>query len=219
MDIAEYKQLFSGNDDATPGWDAITAQLQTVYGSQAPKHWGTALPHRLGGPDPIDGISVFESTAGGYSDFHFCSYGFTSLYYDENSLGGEASGFGFELTFRLRNTGQTEGELQWVWGLIQNIARYVFESGNRFDQYHWLPANGPICMDSPTDIVGLIFVTDSELGSIDTPHGRVQFLQMVGLTTAELEDLHANNITCEQMVEALRVDNPLWVTDLARRSV
>jgi Suppressor of fused protein (SUFU) len=218
MDIAEYKQLFEGTD-ASPGWGAIDARLNAVYGEQQPKHWGTMISRRLGGPDPIDGISVFESAAGGCSHFHFCSYGFTELHYEEDAVGRDVSGFGFELTFRLRNTGQTEAELQWVWGLMQNIARYVFESGRGFDQYHWMPANGPICMDSPTDIVGLIFVADPELGTMDTPHGQVQFLQMVGLTTAELDELHANNKTCEEMVEALRANNPLWVTDLDRPSV
>src|SRR5205085_4438852 len=152
-------------------------------------HWGTLISGRLGGPDPIDGISVYESNASETPHFHFCSYGFSSLYYDEKSVGGDFSRFGFELTFRLLNKGEKKEDLLWVCNLIQNLGRYVFESGNWFEEHHWIPANGPIKLEYDTDMVGLIFVLDPELPPVETPHGRVDFLQMVGITSAELEDI------------------------------
>ena len=45
-------------------------------------HWGTIIKAMLGGPDPIDGISAYESNAAPIPHLHFCSYGFTSLYYE-----------------------------------------------------------------------------------------------------------------------------------------
>src|SRR4051794_18823621 len=79
----EYERLYGGRDDAAPGWDAIDSRLRQVYKDQAPRHWGTVIKHMLGGPDPIDGISAYECTDGGRLHLHFCTYGYSSLYYDE----------------------------------------------------------------------------------------------------------------------------------------
>ena len=94
----------------------------------------------------------------------------------KDSVGKDFSRFGFELTFRLASQGEERDELVWVCNLIQNLARYVFESGRWFEEHHWIPANGPIKLDTDTDMVGLIFVRDPELPPTDTPHGRVEFL-------------------------------------------
>lgn len=203
---------------AAPGWDAIVSSLSKVYGEQNPWHWGTLIKAIFGGPDPIDGISAYQSNASGTPHFHFCSFGFTSLYYDEESVGKEFSRFGFELTFRLANKGEQQDEVVWVCNLIQNLGRYIFESGKWFEEFHWIPANGPIYLDSDTDIVGLICVLDPELPPIDTAHGRVEFLQLVGITSAELEDIKAKRRTSKEVADSLRVGNPLLITDLARRS-
>jgi len=216
MELSEYKALYA-DQEAAPGWDAIDQSLCRIYGKQEPMHWGTVIKAILGGPDPIDGISAYESNAAPIPHFHFCSYGFTSLYYDEDSVGKDFSRFGFELTFRLVNRGEERDELAWVCDLIQNLARYVFESGRWFEEHHWIPANGPIKLDTDTDMVGLIFVRDPELPPMDTPHGRVEFLQMVGVTTSELEDIKAKRRTVQEVAAFLREQNPLLVTDLNRR--
>ncbi|KQV55035.1 MULTISPECIES: suppressor of fused domain protein [unclassified Duganella] len=218
MDLTEYKTRFSGRDDAAPGWDAIEDSLKRLYGEQEPWHWGTVIKGFLGGPDPIDGVSAYQSNASGTPHFHFCSFGFTSLYYDEQSVGKDFSRFGFELTFRLANKGETQDQLVWVCSLIQNLGRYIFQSGKWFEEYHWIPANGPIYLDSDTDLVGLVCVLDPELQPIDTPHGRVEFLQLVGITSAELEDIKANRRTSKAVADSLREGNPLLITDLGRRS-
>jgi hypothetical protein len=46
-------------DDVTPGWPAIDAALERLYPGVEPKHCGTLIKWRLGGPDPLDGLSVF----------------------------------------------------------------------------------------------------------------------------------------------------------------
>ena len=218
MDLDEYKKRYSGNNAAAPGWDAIDAGLAGIYGTKEPQHWGTLLKGFLGGPDPIDGISVYDSCSGGIPHFHFCSYGFSSLYYDEESVGKDYSKFGFELTFRLANKGQPKDDQVWVCNLIQNLARYVFESGKWFEEFHWIPANGPIRLEFETDLVGLIFVTDPELPPLDTPHGRVEFLQMVGITSSELADITAKRRSSRDVIEALRKTDQFLITDLERRN-
>lgn len=49
-------------DDASPGWDAISARLGQLYPGQEPKHFGTLISYRLGGPDPLDGICAWRRT-------------------------------------------------------------------------------------------------------------------------------------------------------------
>jgi hypothetical protein len=216
MHIAEYKRLYGGREDSAPGWDAIDARLHEVYGEQEPRHWGSVIKYMLGGSDPLDGISAYECRNGGVPHLHFCTYGYSSLYYDEESVGGEFSRYGFEMTFRLATSLPPAEEPHWVLSLLNNLARYVFQSGRWFEQYHWIPANGPIRMDYPTDIVGLAFLLDPALAPLDTPHGRVQFVQAFGMTAGELERIKNKTATCEQVVEGQRRGDPLLVTDLDR---
>ena len=216
MDLSEYRQLYDAGSGA-PGWDAIASQLKEVYGSQEPRHWGTLIKAMLGGPDPIDGISAYESQAGGISHLHFCTYGYSELYYNEEAVGKDFSGFGFEMTFRIASPLPPTEEPVWVCNLLQNLARYVFESGRCFEEYHWIPANGPIRLEYETDIVGLVFVRDPQLPPIESPHGRVEFIQAFGITSGELESLKAKSRSSEQIIEEQRRLNPMLVTDLARR--
>jgi hypothetical protein len=217
MDLTEYKKLYEGRD-ATPGWDAIDARLNEVYGSQEPKHWGTIIKHMLGGRDPIDGISAYECRAGGVDHLHFVTYGYSSLYYDEEAVGGDFSRFGFEMTFRLATKLPLDEQPIWVCNLLQNLARYVFESGKWFEPYHWIPANGPIRADCDTDIVGLAFLSDPALEPIQTPHGRVEFVQAFGITQSELDAFKDRQHTAEELVEFHRKSNSLLVTDLKRKN-
>lgn len=217
MDLEEYKHTFSA-DDSAPGWHAIDKPLDEIYGDQNPKRWGTVISHMLGGPDPLDGISAYECRDGGQDHLHFCTYGYSNLYYDEEAVGGDFSRYGFEMTFRLASELPPAEEPIWVCSLLQNLARYVFESGKWFEPYHWIPANGPIQADSDTDIIGLAFLSDPALPPIDTPHGRVEFIQAFGITQSELDPLLEKRGNAQELIEAHRTNNPLLITDLSRRN-
>ena len=217
MNLEEYRQLYGGDSGLAPGWEAIDARLDQLYGDQEPGHWAPTLPMIAGGPDPIDGISAYESKAGGIRHLHYCTYGYSELYFDEEAFGREFSKFGFEMTFRLASTRPAEDEARWVSGLLQSLARYAFNSQRWFEPYHWIDTGGPIRQDAPTDIVGLAFAQDPELQPIDTVHGQVTFIQAFGITSAELADLQGKTRTCQEIVDAQRASNPLLITDLARR--
>ena len=215
MDLATYRERFSA-EDAAPGWDAITHALTDIYDEQEPQHWGPALSHALGGSDPLDGISAYSKGQGGVGHLHFASYGYSSLYYDEDAVGQDHSGFGFEMTLRLATPLPPTEEPVWVCNLLQNLARYVFKTGKHFANGHWIPTNGPIRADFDTEIVGLAFVTDTELQPIQTVHGRVEFIQAFGLTQCEVDALKKQSRTCQEIVDTHRLSNPLLVTDLRR---
>lgn len=216
MDLAEYKCFYGSEDPATPGWDAISSRLKEVYGQGEPKHWGSLIKFMLGGPDPLDGISAYQCRDGDIPHLHFCTYGYSSLYYDEESVGAECSKFGFEMTFRLASPLPPIEEPNWVLNLLINISRYVFKTGNWFEQYHWMDAKGPLRLGYPTDLVGFACVLDPKLGTIVTPHGRVEFIQAFGITAAELNGIKNETVTCEQVIEEHRKVNPLLITDLDR---
>jgi hypothetical protein len=214
MNIEEYKNLF--NEDDAVGWTCIDSELLKIYPDQEPQHFGPAIKYMIGGPDPLDGISVYESKKQ-EEHYHFVSYGLSELYYDEEKVGREFSKFGFELTFRLKKQGNED--FHWAMNLMQNLAKYVFNSGKWFEEFHFIPANGPIKLGADTDITALAFVVDPELGKIDTPHGEVTFLQMVGLTSAEYEKLKQEPqiSETEKLIDALKEGNELLITDLHRK--
>src|SRR5207249_3966557 len=105
----------------------------------------------------------------------------------------------------------------WAVNFLQNLARYVFRTGNVFGVHHHLDLNGPIALGEATDIQAALFVADPELPAINTPNGRVQFLQVVGLTRDEMHALEEWQPA--PVVELLARDNPLLITDLKRKSI
>ncbi|MDA5343261.1 suppressor of fused domain protein, partial [Stenotrophomonas maltophilia] len=163
------------DDTDTPGWDAINAALAPLYAGQEPRHYGTALPYTLGGQDPLDGISVYWADAP-VPHWHYITYGFSELYAKESS-DADASGYGFELTFRLAAVdGESAGSTPpaWPMNLLQNLARYVFGSGNVFEDGHHLNANGPIALETGTRLCHLAFIADPQLPARETANGHLQ---------------------------------------------
>ena len=166
------------SDEPVPGWDAINAALAPIYGDVEPLHWGTIIRWRMGGPDPLDGTSAYRAD-GPPPHWHFVSYGLSELYRKESD-DPERSGWGIELTFRVRRAPDDDQPPQWALGLLQNLARYVFETGNVLGVGDHMDLFGPIALEESTEIRAAAFVLDPQLGRIDTPHGAVAFLQVVG---------------------------------------
>ncbi|MBF5006663.1 suppressor of fused domain protein [Diaphorobacter caeni] len=215
------------DDDSTLGWDAIDAVAEKVYGGQEPQHYGTAISYRLGGNDPLQGISVYRNAgdAGSKPHWHYLTYGFSDLYGEDEDEGDESgepdeekrSGYGFELTFRLPIEDGETTPPSWPLNFLQNIARYVFQSGNVFAAGHWMTANGPIKAGADTQITEMGFVADPQFPATVSPYGRVEFLQIVGITADELAEGKRWNL--RGLLSALEPQMPLWVTDIHRASL
>lgn len=90
----------------------------------------------LKGPDPLDYISMYENKGnlmlGIPPHWHYISCGLSDLHGDgrvhEISDHDGPSGFGFELTFRLRRAPGETSPPTWPAQLMQNLAKYVFRS-------------------------------------------------------------------------------------------
>jgi hypothetical protein len=98
--------------------------------------------------------------------------------------------------------------------LLQNLARYVFGSGNVFEDGHHLNANGPIALETGTRLCHLAFIADPQLPARDTANGHLQFLQLVGLTDEEMEAV--KRWSTRGVLQALQPAMPLWISDLHR---
>lgn len=203
------------NNKPASGWDSIDDALRALYGDREPRHYGTVVKRALGGPDPIDGISAYKNE-GAVCHWHFITYGFTDLY-EKETEDPDVSGFGFELTFRLACKPEGAEPPRWALNFLQNLARYVFESGNAFGAGHHMNLNGPISLDEPTEIGAIAFAADPQLPEQSIPNGRMKFIRIVGLT---LDEYHATkDWNTLGFLNVLATGNPLLITDLQRGSI
>ena len=222
MDKETYISTYGENDEASPGWDAIDAQLATIYGEKKPDAHVAATPHfAAGGEDPLDGVSIYIVQGPAEPHLHYVSYGMSELYYNEDAVGGESSKWGFEFTFRLKldpdNMPTTPEDFPgWPVNLMQNLARYVFSSGKWFEPSQFVKTKGPIAAKTETEMKGLFFVLDPQLKKISTPHGEVEFVQMVGTTEDEVLGLYEAAYTSDTLFEKLEKTNALFITDMER---
>lgn len=213
-DRAPVAEATEEEGELAPGWDAIDAALAPLYGGAEPHaHFGAIVPYSLGGKDPIHGLSVYLRE----DHFHIITYGFTDLFIKESD-DEDVSGFGFELTMRVARRSDETTAPMWPLSFLQNLARYVFSTGNRFDVGHKMGLNGPMAEGTDTKISAIIFAKDPELGEpINSPFGSATFLQVVGITDDEYA--LAQEWITSGLIEILRGRNRLLLTDLARDSV
>ncbi|XP_077292516.1 suppressor of fused domain protein [Arctopsyche grandis] len=210
------------------GLQALFAACTNIYPDQPnPLQVTARLKYWLGGPDPLDYISMYWNT--GCPDleipphWHYVSFGLSDLHGDGRvhplpPVGPpqpeQISGMGLELSFRM--IGEPGHPPTWPATLLQRLATYVFRTGNRLfvgDHVSWhsaLDGSDEINQTEVPDVSKLsdqisnntvskkktkrklkirhmLVAQDPQLGTVDTPLGKVQFVQIVGITDAELK--------------------------------
>jgi len=177
-----------------PGLNAVIGSCHRLYPSQKnPLQVTAVVKYWLGGPDPLDYISMY-SNPGSPPDtgqhWHYVSCGLSDLHGDARvhppaSTPESPSGYGFELTFRLRRLGETTPPT-WPANLLQSISKYVFETENKLvpgDHITWAkPLDG-----ANSSLRHLLVSEDPQLEPFMTSLGKVSFLQLVGITDEELK--------------------------------
>lgn len=214
MNLEEYKKRAAKKEDWSPGWDAIDVVFDQLYPNQEPAHFGTNLHSRamFGGDEYIDGYSIYQSP-NGYK--HIVTYGMTELYVDEQAVGGEWSGWGYEMTIKLSEE-ETEDCL-WAISMLSNLARYTNTQKRPFEPLQYVAGNGgSLHIGVESSITALLIVEDTEILGIDSIHGRVDFIQLVGITQRELDMLIKDPTNAEILVEKMKKENPNLVTDMNR---
>lgn len=198
-----------------PGWDAIDELCSKIYPNQKnPKHYGTLISWQFGGNDPLQGISVYDG--GDY--WHFITYGLSELYEKESEI-KDVSGYGMEFTFKLKkgNEISDENEIKCVCGILQSIARITFTKGELFNIYEYLytgQTDGIDC-NRKSNITGFITIPDNKFQEINTPNGKICFVEFVGATDSELKAIQNKQIRVKELYEKIGSD----VTDYNRNSV
>ena len=208
----------SGSTDAapaTPGRDAMVDSLDALYKGRKPLWYANPNPRSRGGQDPLDAIAVWKRVDP-VPHWHYVTFGFSELYTKQQS-NPLISGHGFELTMRVAIAPGANAPPVWPMRLLQNLAQYVFKTGNGFHDGHRLNAHGQLAPGHTTALRALGFAFDPELPAIDTPNGRLAFLQIVGLTADE--ELAAQQWETRKLLDLLLPGMPMWITDLERSSL
>lgn len=211
--MAQDQKQKDKEDYPAPGWDAISDTFDKMYpGQDNPCHFGCLIPWRLGGPDPLQGVSAYDG--GDY--FHFVTYGLSDLYEKEGS-DPEYSGYGLEFTLKLRKVGMGDemAEQQCIVGIFNDLARLTFEKGEQFfpDEYIYTGQELGFDRNQKSKLTGFVTALD-EAGTIDTPNGKVDFVKLIGATDAELKAIMDGKLRVRELVEKIGD-----ITDYTRDSV
>ena len=196
------------------GWQAIEQEFLRVYpGQDHPKHYGTIIKWIFGGKDPLDGISVYD----GGDFWHFVSFGQTEIF-EKESDSPDVSGYGYELTLKLKKYDyeDEEAEIRNICGILQMIARITFTKNEIFQPFEFIYTGQSAGIDAKqkSNLTGFITVKDPTVNTIDTPNGKVEFLELIGMTDAELKTLSTVGSVME-IYEKLGSD----ITDYHRESL
>ena len=190
MTREEYAKRMKKHPDWAPGWDAIDAAFAKLYPEAEPVRFESELHDRaaLGGEEYLDGFAVYD-TGKGYQ--HIVTYGLSELYPSMAAFGSEYSKWGYE--------------------------RYTFETGNYFEPGAYIPGDGSsLHPELNSAITALAIVSDTTAAPIETVHGRVAFLQLVGLTQPELDAVARDPDALTGILERMRADDPELVLDMCR---
>lgn len=211
VDSVQENNVTSENDEVQAlGWDAISEAFENIYPDNS-KHYGTLIKWAFGGNDPLDGISVYDG--GDY--WHFVTFGLSELY-EKETENPAISGYGMEFTLKLKkdNYDDEEGEIRCICGILQSIARITFNSGELFLPYEYIYSGQTTGMDSrqKSKLTGFITVPDTTIASIDTPNGKVDFVELIGVTNEELLSI----INKEQTVRGIYSKLGSDITDYSR---
>lgn len=177
------------------GLESLYNSCRKIYPDQVnPLQVTALLKYWLGGPDPLDYISMYANPGIPNENipphWHYISFGLSDLHGDgrvHDLCGPDGpSGFGFELTFRLKREPGESTPPTWPATLMQSLAKYVFQSGNTLcsgDHVSWHCALD----NSESRMQHMLMTTDRQLNSTHTPFGTVDFVQIVGICTEELK--------------------------------
>lgn len=214
MTKEEYIRKMEEDHEWAPGWDTIEAEFKRLYPGQVPAHFGTSFESRamFGGDEYLDGFSVYKSP-NGY--LHLVTFGMTELYCDAEAFGEEYSRWGYEMTMKLKE--DSPENCIWAMNMLSNLARYTYRSNNYYDPEECVPGNGtPLHIGTDSLITALITVDDTTAMAQDSLHGKVGFIQFVGITEKELDAIRKDTGNIRKLISLMKQDNPELVTDMKR---
>lgn len=194
---------------AAPGWDAIEAAFERLYPGQVARIWehhGVHRMHDLSNPpaNPLEAVRIYD----GGAFWHYVSLGLSDLYRKESP--DEWSGFGYELTFRVWKAPGDENPPLWPVSVMVSLAaaRYTAEDYAAGDTVK----TGPLDGGSDCKQTALLIAEDPAFKVLETPFGKLVFLQLVGVEAETRE--RALRLGSRSVIDELRFSNPDLITRL-----
>lgn len=124
-----------------------------------------------------------------------------------------------EITFKLKkdNYRDEEKELKNICGILQEIAKITFTKNEIFNEYEYLYTGQEAGIDckSLSNITGFITIKDDKFNEINTPNGKVKFIEFIGVTNNELKAIIDKKTSVKELYQKLNSD----ITDYNRKSV
>ncbi|KAF2887190.1 hypothetical protein ILUMI_18983 [Ignelater luminosus] len=208
------------------GLESLYSLCRKIYPDQPnPLQVTALLKYWLSGPDPLDYISMYANPGIPHENipphWHYISFGLSDLHGDGrvHDISGPdgISGYGFELTFRLKRQPEETAPPTWPATLMQSLAKYVFQSGNTLcagDHVSWHCALD----NSESRIQHMLMTSDMQLKTTHTPFGTVDFVQIVGICAEELRAAQQwNGDGVLKMLSRLSLAGGPWlITDMRR---
>ena len=110
-----------------------------------------------------------------------------------------------------------EAEIRCVCNILQQVARITFTKNEIFDIYEYIYTGQTDGIDAfrKSKLTGLITIPDTTFVSLDTPNGRVDFVEFIGVTNDELLALENKKTTVANLYKKIGSD----ITDYNRKSV
>ena len=193
-----------------PGWAALDRVGLTFYPGQTPHQFTSQTGYDLDSPNPLPAICVWEAPSPEH--WHYVTYGLTELF-EKSSADPKISGFGFEVTFRVPREPGEETPPAWPLRLLQGIGHYALSGQGGLDTGHMIDLGGPLG-EGESGLSGVVAVPDATFGKVDTQFGSVLFLQLFGVTAAELEAMQGWPM--ERRVGLVREVEPHGITRVER---
>lgn len=140
----------------------------------------------------------------------------SELYAEPEALGGQWSRWGYEMTMKLLETDPEN--CRWAVDLLANLARYTYTQKRFLEPWQYINdgTGRPLRAGSDCTLTALITVPDTQAAGVDTLYGRLDFIQLVGITGEEASRLSTRE-DVRTLAEELSRTSCLLVTDTNRK--
>lgn len=159
---------------------AIDAALDRIYPTERDFRFGLSpKPGETGAP--LAEVVVYRASKPS-SHWHYITYGLTELE-EKNSSDPTLSGFGVEYTLRIVDP--SDKPPVWPIQLLRWIAERVWDTGVPYDPAHSMNLPADMLEEVSPGVEGLAFFEDEQLRTLETPTGRITFVNVIPLMAGE----------------------------------
>ena len=104
--------------------------------------------------------------------------------------------------------------------MLQYVARYIFQTGKVVLQEEYIYTKQTVGIDAQqkSKLTGFLTARDNLAKPLDTPHGKVEFVTLIGATDAELRSVYESE-TSKLEIRKLLKELGNQITDYNRHSL